>query len=64
MDITGATEHIKVILEREDTLSENVLGLVDDILEYIWHIDDVQIRTQIIQDAAIQLGLLRAGDIN
>lgn len=65
MDIIEcATRAIKELLSSVDMLSDDVITVVDNALSEIWHIESPILRIQIIQNAAIELGILRAEDID
>jgi hypothetical protein len=64
MDITAATIALETLLEREDTLSDDVLEIANEYLYSVYGIESSQIRLHIIQIAAINVGLLRVDGLD
>lgn len=64
MNITQATIELEKILKREDCLSDEVLDVATEYLLNVWDIRSPVTRMHIIQIAAINVGLLRAEDLD
>lgn len=64
IDVTAATNAIKGFLQAMQRLDDDVIEECDDLLLSLWHIENSQIRIQIIQTAALHVGLLREEDLD
>jgi len=57
VDVPKALEAVQEILIRVGRLDNDVIFYCIDVLEETWHITDKRIVTQIIETAAINVGL-------
>lgn len=62
--IEEATQAAINLLEQEGILTDDVIAIIDTYLHDVWQIEDGLMRALIIQNAGIEVGLLRADDID
>lgn len=63
-DIPAATNAIAQFLESNYMFNDDVIRECIELLSNIWHIEHRQIAIQIIQTAAVNVGLLTEAQIN
>lgn len=63
VSVPAATNAVQEYLESLMELDDDIVKECHELLEGIWHIDNSQIRVQIIQTAALNVGLLVEDDL-
>jgi len=63
ISVPAATRAIEEFLRQSDEFNDDVVAELNELLTSLWYIENSQIRIQIIQTAAFNVGWLSEADL-